>query len=90
MDRSYKDWIAGIRKARGRFRDLQEDILADDGFPDTEDRDEMIAYLKRNNASDLIISIFLQSYKRYYERIVNKKGVNNVHTDRIRRYRESR
>ena len=90
MDISYKDWIAGIRKARGKFKDLQEDIIADDGFPDTEDREEMIAYLKRNNASGLIISIFLQSYRSYNERIMKRKGVNNVHTNRVRHYRESR
>lgn len=89
MDISYKDWIAGIRKTRGKFKDLQEDIIADDGFPDTEDREEMIAYLKRNNASGLIISIFRQSYKSYDERVL-RKGVNNVHTNRVRHYRESR
>ncbi len=87
---SYKDWIAGIRKAQGKFKELQEDIIADDGFPDTEDREEMIAYLKRNNASGLILSIFRQSYKSYKGRILKRKGVNNENTYRVPNHREPR
>ena len=44
---SYKDWITGKRHFHGKSKQVQNDILDDDGIPDTIERDEMIAYLRK-------------------------------------------
>lgn len=69
---SFKDWIATIRKAKGKLKQLQEDILSDDNFPDTEDFDEMLSYLKKNKASVHSITVFAGCYRQYRNRVLKR------------------
>lgn len=74
MSKSFKDWIASIRKAEGRMKRFQEDILSDDGFPDTDNYNEMRSYLKKNNASAHIMIVFAGCYKQYSSRVLKRKS----------------
>lgn len=69
---SFKDWIAMKRRAKGMLKKLQEDILSDDGFPDTFKKDEMLAYLKKQNASDRFTREFCISYDNYRRKVLEK------------------
>ncbi len=69
---SFKDWIAMKRHAKGMLKILQEDILSDDGFPDTFKKDEMLAYLKKQNASDRFTKAFCISYDNYKRNVIDK------------------
>ena len=67
---SFKDWIAGRHHVKGKTKQLQEDIVTDDSFPDSIDYDEMLAYLKSQNASYRFIKIFTDLYNGRYQRDV--------------------
>ena len=68
---SYKDWLAGRHRLKGIAKLLQEDILSDDGFPDTTRREEMLAYLKKQNANNRFMRSFCISYKQYRKKVLD-------------------
>lgn len=68
---SYKDWIAGKRHLAGRHKRLQEDILSDDGFPDSLCRDEMLSYLKSHRASEKCLITFKSMYRQYEHTVLD-------------------
>ena len=88
---SYKDWIAGRHHLKGRAKQLQEDIVTDDLFPDTTSYDEMLAYLKRQNASENFIRTYHGLFFGFYKlqvldrnnieapyRAIRKRGDNHA------------
>ena len=81
---SYKDWIAGKHHLDGRLARVQEDILSDDGFPDTSEYDEMIAYLKKQNASGRFISTFRINYRRYKREVLDRYSLEQTERKRGR------
>ena len=74
---SFKDWIAGRHHVKGKTKQLQEDIVTDDSFPDSIEYDEMLAYLKSQNASFRFIKIFTDLYNGRYQRDVLDKAKNS-------------
>lgn len=66
---SFKDWIASLHKTTNRLKRLQEDIVSDDNFPDTFDFEEMEKYLRSNNVSTHMYSLFVALYKEYKNRM---------------------
>ena len=68
---SFKDWIAGKHHLKGRLKRIQEDVLSDDQFPDTTDENDMISYLKKQNASRSILVIFCKTYGKYKREILD-------------------
>ena len=64
---SLKDWIAGRHHVKGKTKQLQEDIVTDDSFPDSIEYDEMLSYLKSQNASYRFIKIFTDLYRGRYK-----------------------
>lgn len=80
---SFKDWIAGRHHVKGKTKQLQEDILSDDSFPDSIEYEEMLAYLKTQNASFMFMKIFTDLYRGRYRIEVLDKDKN-----RPRRFRK--
>lgn len=79
---SFKDWIAGKHHLSDRNKNLQEDILSDDGFPDTTERYEMFEYLKRQNASNKYLNAFSVNFKKYQREVLYR--YSHDHTTRKR------
>ena len=75
---SYKDWIAGRHHLKGDAKKLQEDILSDDQFPDSIHQDEMLQYLKQQNASDKCIRVFNILFYELYRRQVLDRCRNDI------------
>lgn len=80
---SFKDWIAGRHHVKGKTKQLQEDILSDDSFPDSIEYEEMLAYLKTQNASFQFMKIFTDLYRGRYRIEVLDRDEN-----RPRRFRK--
>lgn len=73
---SFKDWIAGKHHLKGRLKQIQEDVLSDDQFPDTTIKNDMISYLKKQNASSSFMSVFHKTYRKYKHEILDVPDFN--------------
>ena len=66
---TFKKWIAKYEKQVNPIGDLARDIAEDGDFPDTNDCEKILNYLRENRACSGAIDTFKNAWRRYISTI---------------------
>lgn len=63
----FKEWLMHFKNVDRPIGDLAKEVSSDKCFPNTSDKEEILAYLENHNAMDAVIDTFEYVYVFYKE-----------------------